>query len=408
MTIVEFVDKSNIDNICSALIKVPERVIFVSSVKRGIPKETLERYEKFFANRGVNIEFTGLSLSPFKVDTIIDVFDKITQKYDNCVFDLTGGNESYIVAAATVAERFPERKIQLHRYNIESGGIVDLDRDGHTILDGAMTPKISVAENIAINGGRVIFEDERAGSTHIWDDSVLEDTDVDKMWTICKEAPNPWNFAVGVLERFVKLDNGSVRSVKGEHDPKIPASIEGCPESAKRIFEKLKNAGIIKVEVSDGRETVTFKSETVRKCLAKSGNLLELQIYRLAKTARRGGERVFTDAMTGVLIDIDGNENEGRNELTNEIDVILQKGLKPIFISCKNGDVTHDELYKLRTVTSRFGGKYAKAVLVLGAPKGDVSAANLKERAKEYRISVIEIHNMSDSKIQKRIAGLAN
>ncbi len=407
MTIVEFVDKSNIDNISSALIRTPERVIFVSSVKRGISSSTLERYKAFFKNRGADIEFTGLSLAPFKVDAIIDAFDKITKKYENCVFDLTGGNESYIVAAATVAERFPERNIQLHRYNIESGRIVDLDRDGKTILDGAATPQISVAENIAINGGRVIFETEKSSGTRVWDDGVLGDEDVDRMWTICKESPNPWNFAVGVLERFVKLENGSLRSLKGDHDPKLPASFSNCPENTKKIFSKLKNSGLITVETgSDGRETVTFKSDTVRHCLSKSGNLLELQVYRLAKKAQSGGEKVFTDALTGVLIDIDGDDGN-RLELTNEIDVILQRGLKPVFISCKNGDVSNDELYKLKAVTARFGGKYAKAVLVLGAPKGEVSAANFKERAKEYRISVIEIYNMNDSQFQKRIANLA-
>jgi len=407
MTIVEFVDKSNIDNISSALIRTPERVIFVSSVKRGISKSQLERYRAFFERRGVSIEFTGLSLAPFKVDSIIDAFDKITKKYENCVFDLTGGNESYIVAAATVAERFPERKIQLHRYNIESGRIVDLDRDGKTILDGAQLPVISVAENIAINGGRVIFESEKTSGTHVWDDSVLYDEDVDNMWTICKESPNPWNFAVGVLERFVKLENGSARSLKDDRDPKLPASIENCPPAAKAIFTKLEHAGLITVSISDGRETVSFKSETVRHCLAKSGNLLELQVYRLAKKAQNGGEKVFTDALTGVLIDIDGDD-ANRLELTNEIDVILQRDLKPVFISCKNGDVSNDELYKLKAVTARFGGKYAKAVLVLGAPKGEVSSANFKERAKEYRISVIEIYNMTDSKFQKRIANLAH
>lgn len=48
----------------------------------------------------------------------------------------------------------------------------------------------------------------------------------------------------------------------------------------------------------------------------------------------------------------------------NEIDVVLMKGLTLIFISCKNGQVDDDELYKLESVTNRFGGLYAKKVLI--------------------------------------------
>ena len=406
MIIVEFLDKSNIDNLCSSLIKAPERVIFVSSAKNGISLNLLDRYKRFFAGRGLDIICEGMSLNPFKIDKVTAAFERITEKYDECVFDLTGGNESYIVAATAVATRYPERRIQLQKINISTGNVIDLDRDGKTILDSGSAPSLTVEETISINGGRIVYEDERTGGTHRWDDSVLDDVDVDVMWEIMRSSPTAWNSAVGVLERFVRLDDGALKSVRSG-DPKLPSSIADSQPPVKKVFERLNNKGLIKVEESDGRETVTFATDTIERVLSKSGNLLELQVYRLAKRAENAGKKIFNDALTGVLIDIDGNEDDSML-LTNEIDVIIQKGLKPIFVSCKNGDVDNDELYKLRTVTARFGGKYAKAVLVLAAPRGAVSSMSLKERAKEYHITVIEAYSMSDLKFAKRIAHLAS
>jgi hypothetical protein len=39
--------------------------------------------------------------------------------------------------------------------------------------------------------------------------------------------------------------------------------------------------------------------------------------------------------------------------------------MTPLFVSCKNGDVKTEELYKLHTVATRFGGPYAKKMLVV-------------------------------------------
>ena len=44
--------------------------------------------------------------------------------------------------------------------------------------------------------------------------------------------------------------------------------------------------------------------------------------------------------------------------------MILIHGTTPLFISCKNGAIGEDELYKLHTVAQRFGGPNAKKMLI--------------------------------------------
>lgn len=69
----------------------------------------------------------------------------------------------------------------------------------------------------------------------------------------------------------------------------------------------------------------------------------------------------------GVSIDWDGMIYDPMDripETRNEIDVVLMHGTTPLFISCKNGYIGDDELYKLHTVASRFGGPYARKMLI--------------------------------------------
>ena len=47
-----------------------------------------------------------------------------------------------------------------------------------------------------------------------------------------------------------------------------------------------------------------------------------------------------------------------------KIDVILMHGTTLLFISCKNGNIGEEELYKLHTVAERFGGPYVRKMLI--------------------------------------------
>ena len=42
---------------------------------------------------------------------------------------------------------------------------------------------------------------------------------------------------------------------------------------------------------------------------------------------------------------------------------MLMRGVIPVFVSCKNGAVDSNELYKLNTVADRFGSIYAKKII---------------------------------------------
>ena len=84
-------------------------------------------------------------------------------------------------------------------------------------------------------------------------------------------------------------------------------------------------------------------------------------------------------------------------------------GTVPVFISCKNGAVGDEELYKLNTVAHRFGNAYVKKVLVattLG--KATVSRQYFLERAKDMRITIVDnVHEMTAKEFEKKLRALA-
>ena len=69
---------------------------------------------------------------------------------------------------------------------------------------------------------------------------------------------------------------------------------------------------------------------------------------------------------------------------------MMMHGLVPVFVSCKNGDVQIDELYKLHTVARRFGGQNAKTVLVTTALGQLPNAKYIRTRAEDMGIRIVD------------------
>ena len=89
-------------------------------------------------------------------------------------------------------------------------------------------------------------------------------------------------------------------------------------------------------------------------------------------------------------------------------------GMIPVFVSCKSGSIKNigkDELYKLDTVATRFGGKYAKKVLIATSLNNSPDANYLRQRAKDMQIRLVEgtpdketaFVDMTDEQLQKLV-----
>ena len=122
------------------------------------------------------------------------------------------------------------------------------------------------------------------------------------------------------------------------------------------------------------------------------GEEMEEPLKRYRSLLEVDGKKYFNDCMMGVHIDWDGKiKNEGPRmlipETRNEIDVVLMHGLIPYFISCKNGTIEEEEIYKLSVVSRFFGGPHARVMLI--ATKPDAVGGALLQRALDMGVQLV-------------------
>jgi len=388
MNIVEFYDKSAVDNIAGTLLLAPENVIFIGNNAKKM-KKSLSVYEEIAEKRGLNVKFHYRTADRNDAEKTVGLLTEIINEFGECDFDLTGGEELFILSVGIVSGRFPD-KVKLHRFNVRNGRLNDLDGDGKPVLTSAA--EISVEENVRIYGGRIVYEAERYGATKKRALTAESVSDVCEMWKICKSAPGKWNFFVNVFSGICESSDETEPLTVSVKLDKLTAFDRGNKRAyAANALKELCEKGLLtKVGNNGAALTLRYKNEYVKDCLTKAGQLLELYVYYAAVSATENGGRVYNDVLTGVSIDWDGIP-EGEDSVENEIDVFAMKGLIPVFISCKNGQVDTDELYKLHTVAHRFGGAYAKKVLV--APELDKHgsrAEHLRRRASEMNVRIVD------------------
>ncbi len=414
MTYIEFLDKTAAENICATLANVPDRVVFVGD-KLKLLQSHVDRYKKVFLNRGLEVEFICRTINKNNIQSIIESLSLLVEQYDDCVFDLTGGEDLYLVAVGIVSERYKDKNIQMHRFNIRNGTIIDCDQDGQTIMEDNEL-KLSIEENIQIYGGDIVYDDIKETGTHIWDLNDEFKSDILKMWDICKYDVRLWNAQIGVFEVADIICSNPNKPLE------ILVSVNHLKNQLKKykaefieirgIINRLCKSKLISEYVSDEQTLkIVFKNDQVKRCLTKAGQVLEMFIYINAKEVTdTNGNIVYNDVMNGVCIDWDGeiHTDETVFDTENEIDVIMMHGIVPIFVSCKNGIIDIDELYKLNSIAERFGGQYAKKVLIATALDSPTTFDEyFRQRAIDMNIKVIDkVLKMSDGELKKALRSL--
>ncbi len=397
MTYIEFFNNVAIENVCACLTNVPKRVIYIGR-DTAIIESKIKKYNRVFSDRGHNIEFIPMAVERDNLENAVSVLQKIVDSYPDCAFGITGGDEIALMAFGIVYERNRNKNIQIHRFNIAHNTICDCDKDGKTVYKDL--PVLSAEENIQLYGGDVLYGDVFGDDTYMWDFTEDFVKDIENIWNVCKGNVRLWNTQISVFEAAFKVgvSDEDKLYVTADKD-KIKKELDKNHASykiVKGMVNYLKKHGLLThFSETDTELSLGFKNPQVRRCLIKAGQALEMKTLLIARSLQDdNGNKLYNDAVNGVLIDWDGrfhNESvDGIYDTENEIDILLMHGIVPVFISCKNGVVDADELYKLNTVALRFGGKYAKKVLVATSiPKEKESGKYLIQRARDMNIKLI-------------------
>ena len=362
---IEFLDKEPIENMITSLHFCLDKVVFFGYQDEIIGQK--EQTRKFLKDVCGVAEVSFFAVSQTSLKDVLKVMrEQIGKEYaqgNTVYFDLTGGESLILVAFGMLANEFDA---PLHQYLVEKDRLVELTpENAHQISRDVKRQEVrlNLDQYISMQGGEINHRLHK-GSKDLSDEAFRRD--IRNIWKISKQHEAVWNAFSEFLPKLSRSSNSEVLEVRMRKENVYALLREhaGLRNSGKldAILEDCAAAGILSGLEHEDVYSFIYKSKTLREVLWEAGSILELHTY-LAE------EESTSDCMVGVHLDWDGRLHEKASEdVYNEIDVLTLRGYIPTFISCKSGNVNQMALYELETVASRFGGKYAKKVLV--APQG--------------------------------------
>ncbi len=306
---------------------------------------------------------------------------------DKIYFDITGGESLLLVAFGMLSREF---NTPIHQYDILKDRLIEFDETKDNCMSKnvpVQEVKMDIKSHLKLKGAAINNNFNDHTSIPVDPENM---NDIDNIWDIANRNWIYWNM-LSILFR---------ENLKPDQNLYVHKSIQYINEAIRRhhwsgwnfqtftdYLTSFSKAGLISdPDISIRHCSFRFKDETLKNCLWKAGNILEIHTYQVEKNNS-------DDCMTGVHIDWDGVIHPSQGEdVLNEVDVISMKENIPSFISCKtgkmNGNTILHALYELDTVTRRFGGKYAKKILITAESISD----NYQSRADEMNIEIRQLN----------------
>ncbi len=360
MTLLEFFTESHIDNIAACLRLRPENMIIVGNIDQM--RDPAKRYRALLKQRKQRTEITMCDVQGKDLGQIREVLNRLVQSDDQVVIDLTGGDETVLLAVGAALAGLDAGKrqsIRVEKFDHEHDAVMDCLNGNRKLPAKAIT--LTVEELISLHGGSIHSDAYQPPAD-------CRCSELDGLWDIVSRTPRTWNRSISQLNEFesradsktqVYLPLGYLRRSIHEYEQK--------EQPVRELLDKLNDAGVIYNESTCSSLEYTYRSPMLRYCTLRAGNVLEVKTLLEGRAALENGKPLFQDCRMSVGIDWDGvvyDPAEHVPETRNEIDVVLIHGTTPLFVSCKNGNIGEEELYKLHTVASRFGGPYARKMLI--------------------------------------------
>jgi len=384
VTIFEFLGEDPIENVITCMnYRADKCVFFGYRAEITKQKKSLDHFLKKYCKTGqvifVEVPHDDLKSTLFIMRRAIE-----TEKGQRIFFDLTGGEDLPLVAFGMLAKEYDA---PVHSYNVEDDRLLDFSSDrptGISHLDREQSVKLDLDRFIELRGGIINYSLHK-GLKDL--DDPEYDSDIRKLWEVTCRHDGFWtSFSAFLRENMIPEKD---YLVERKEETVLEALNKDNSELKTQfrldvMLQDLADIGVItEYSRNNGKYHFRFKNENIKQCLWDGGSILELHTYQVEK------ER-SDDCMMGVHLDWDGILSKSiGTDVYNEIDVLCLNGNVPSFISCKNGrmsgSTTLHALYELNIVAQRFGGKYAKKILVTTQPVGDVYLKRAAEMGIEVR-----------------------
>ncbi len=387
--LIKLFDREPIKNLLSATVFEPEVVVYLcDETHANLFKESA--IYRYFKKKGLRTRPRFFYVDPWSPVEVRQVLRAVVQDYAGCVFDLTGGKDLLLVTAGMLAQDLNLPAFHIDIYRQRFGNV----RRCEALERDFRMPQFSAEDLLAVTGAGI------QGYGHIqphqWD-ATLE-KEVLAVFELVLKNTRHWGDFVGYLQQCcTKVSTEKLLVV-------APKSIYRDGRELHyhaKLFHKLHKIGVLSLYQEKDKEVIfQFKSMLLKRCLLGVGVWLELYCYAMA---RQTG--FFDEVLSSVVINWDGKEN-AIDTTRNEVDLLLVKGVMPVFISCKTGTPHAQAMYEVKQLCERFAGSFGRAVLVTAQDLGHEADA-VRHRAAELRILLLDKHDIDANLVGKKMMELA-
>ncbi|SHJ14405.1 PDDEXK family nuclease [Parasporobacterium paucivorans] len=383
-TLIKLYSSSPIRNVYAALLFEPEQIVFLGG------KEMREKQLKVFFREklpSVKMEFYTVDLQ--NLENISQVLEEILKKYPESAVELCGGGNLLYIA---VGELIGEQRIPAFFYDIKNAMIRNVSNFKITEeMNNLKAPKLQLEDFVLMAGGSL----EGYGHIGINKLSPEMQLDIEFLWNIFFDNQERWRRLIDYLQnkRNSLLTDPSPFSLheRMQYNDFIEDKLSTLASSPGKIIRDL--------NITQKQINFSYKNDVIKKCLNDKGLILELYLFLIAMRMD-----FFDEVRISTIIDWNGIGNE-ENNISNELDVTLVKGTRPIFISCKLKIITVEDLNEIDMLVKRFGGECGIGVV---ATVGTFSTdfPTVYRRAREMGIHVIEYDDFKFKRVEKILGGL--
>lgn len=371
-TLIEFYVNEQYDNLLAAYVFRPERVVFVCT-DSSPDKLTRQSILAFLNGLGSKTSAEFVYFGNKTVDELFERVGEVCSKYEDCAVEMSGGSPAVLIAAHSYCTKY---KINAFYFDYSRNRFVSI-RGMRRTIDNTPMPVIDVKTLLKIGGACV------TGTCHSTKQLRDNVECIRKVLLVYSRNFSDWNVNSEYLQYCCKhFYDASTQIFSAKTAVRTNNTVFLIN---KRIMKELEEAGAV-TELSFDDESVffRFRSGFIKDVLSTVGMCLELMIYISALDSGS-----FADTSMSVVFDWDGIIHANKQDTVNEIDVVMIRGLSPIFVSCKSAKPDTRDLYEIWYLAHRFGGRRAKAVIVTAVSLSSDAWATYT-RARDMGVIVIE------------------
>ena len=380
-TLIELYDTSPIRNVLATVMFRPQEMILICPPEVAEDPNQKRSLRDFFAYLNCPVKLTLIPVTLLDAGKTERVLREVLESHQDCAIDISGGTDAALFAAGVASGDTP-----VFTYSVRKDTFFEI-KNAPFARSLPNTVHLDVRSCLMMAGGTLLpGREDNAGLAEMSDR-------IDRLFRVYSAFRPQWNRQISYIQKISSAEPGVLEAGGQLREKAGNKNIDADGE----FFGALEEAGLIlNLQHTDESVSFRFPDERVRFWLRDVGAVLELQVFRACRAAG-----CFDDVVLSTVVNWQSGKIN-RDSVTNEIDVMAVQGIQPVFISCKTSEVHTDALNELAILRDRFGGKFARAILVTSGVTGKTREP-VRRRADKLGIELVEWEDMSLESLINRL-----